>query len=154
MVVILTDRPVLRMPCCPCMGSTGRCLRCKCVTAGRKCQDCRPSRRNPSRCENQHSANQSLSEKDDLTMSLSKEDELIDRSHYNELDHSNCSIDSLEISDSNAVDNDPIPHVGNLPHYKKLHPPEVASTRFCHRPQIDLNDKPIDVIVSEAHITH
>ena len=24
----------------------------------------------------------------------------------------------------------------------------------CHRPQIDLNDKPIDVIVSEAHITH
>ena len=112
------------MPCCPCMGSTGRCLRCKCVTAGRKCRDCRPSRCNPSHCKNQDSANQSIPQIDEPMMSLSKEDSINHSTdNYNELDHFNCSSDSLEISDPNAVDNAPIPHVGNLPHYKESNPP-------------------------------
>ena len=39
------------MPCCSCM-SSGKCRKCSCVKDGMKCEDCRPSRRLPSRCEN------------------------------------------------------------------------------------------------------
>ena len=39
------------MPCCSCM-SSGICRRCSCVKDARSCEDCRPSRCLPSRCEN------------------------------------------------------------------------------------------------------
>ena len=41
-----------KMPkCCLCM-SSGKCIRCICVRAGRSCSDCGPSKCDPPKCEN------------------------------------------------------------------------------------------------------
>ena len=81
--------------CCPCLPGKGGCVRCKCVSAGRKCSNCWPSTEH--RCRNQGSrASASMDTQAELLRTMQT-------THHNEVSSN---------SDSNTCNSeDPMPSV-------------------------------------------